>query len=91
MKNKMQLIFKIVLLTFLSLLWFVLIQAVYEMMTKPYLQNDFPIIKGALAVYFLGIILLIISILIFALLIPAFRKLRLIYIDSKKIINTEKK
>lgn len=79
MKNKSILILlKIVLLTFLSLVWFVLIQGEYEMITKPELQNDFPIIKGVFAVYFLGVILLIISVLIFILLIPALKKLKII-------------
>lgn len=66
--NKNSLIIKIVISVFLSLLWFVLIQAEYEMITKPNLQNDFPIIKGISAVYFLGFILLIIGILIIMLL-----------------------
>ncbi len=65
--NKILLIIKIVILIFLSLVWFVLVQAEYEMITKPYLQNDFPIIKGISAVYFLGFILLIIGVLIIIL------------------------
>ncbi len=61
MKNKLVIFIKLVLLAFFSLIWFVLIQAEYEMITKPELQNDFPIIKGIYAIYFLGFILLIIS------------------------------
>ncbi len=68
MKNKLLFIIKLVLLAFFSFLWFVLIQGEYEMITKPQLQNDFPIIKGASAVYFLGFILLLISIMITYLL-----------------------
>jgi len=69
MKNKLLIFIKLVLLAFFSLLWFVLVQAEYEIITKPELQNDFPIIKGISAVYFLGFILLIISVII-ALLLP---------------------
>lgn len=80
MKNKIKLIIKIILLAFLSLLWFLFIQAEYEMVTKPQLQNEFPIIKGTYAVYFLGIILLIISLLIFFLLYSTLKKLKFINI-----------
>jgi len=59
MKNKLLIFIKLVLLVIFSFLWFVLIQGEYEMITKPELQNDFPIIKGVGAVYFLGFILLI--------------------------------
>jgi hypothetical protein len=57
MNNKIIVSSKIILLTFFSLLWFVLIQGEYEMITKPYLRNAFPGIKGIYAVYFLSIIL----------------------------------
>ncbi len=73
-------ILKIVSLTFLSFVWFVFIQAEYEMITKPELQNDFPIIKGAGAVYLLGFVLLIIGLLILYLLFLMVKKL-------KKIVN----
>lgn len=66
--NKDLSIIKIVILIILSLVWFVLVQGEYEMITKPNLQNEFPIIKGIYAVYFLGFILLIIGILIIMLL-----------------------
>jgi len=46
-------------------MWHILVQAMYEMITKPVLQNYFPIIKGIHAVYFLGAILLIPGIAIF--------------------------
>lgn len=68
MKNKLKIISKLVLLAFFSLMWFFLIQGEYEMITKPELQNDFPIIKGVYAVYTLGFILLIISFIIIFLL-----------------------
>jgi len=68
MKNKLLFTIKLVLLVFFSLMWFILIQAEYEMITKPELQNDFPIIKGVYAVYFLGFILLITSVIIIFLL-----------------------
>jgi len=73
-KNKITLISKTVLLAVLSLVWFVFIQAEYEMVTKPMLQNDFPVIKGVYAVYFLGIILLILSTLIIFLLFSIVKK-----------------
>jgi len=68
MKNKLITTVKLVLLAFFSFTWFILIQAEYEMIIKPELQNDFPIIKGIYAVYFLGFILLIISAIIIFLL-----------------------
>ncbi len=68
MENRLLFIIKLALLAFFSFLWFILIQAEYEMITKPQLQNDFPIIKGVYAVYFLGFILLIISVIIVSLL-----------------------
>jgi len=61
MKNRLIIIIRLVLLAFFSLMWFILIQAEYEMITKPELQNDFPIIKGIYAVYLIGFILLILS------------------------------
>jgi len=75
MKNKLLIIIKLVVLAFFSLMWFILIQTEYEMITKPELQNDFPIIKGVYAVYFLGFILLIISGIIVSLL-PFFKKIK---------------
>lgn len=68
MKNKFLILIKLVFLALFSLVWFVLIQGEYEMITKPELQNDFPIIKGVYAVYFLGLILLVISVIIAYLL-----------------------
>jgi len=76
MRKKLITFLKIITLAFLSFLWFLLIQGEYEMITKPWLQNDFPIIKGPSAVYFLGTVILIISILIFILLNPVFKKLK---------------
>ena len=68
MKNKHFTIIKLFLIALFSLMWFILIQAMYEMITKPELQNDFPIIKGIYAVYFLGVILLILGIVIIFLI-----------------------
>jgi len=48
--------------------WFIFIQVEYEIITKPELQNDFPIIKGIYAVLFVGIFLLFLSIIIISLL-----------------------
>jgi len=59
---------KLILLAFFSLVWFILIQAEYEMITIPKLQNDFPIIKGIHAVYFIGFLLLLLSVVIVFLL-----------------------
>ena len=64
MEKKLLIFIKLVLLGFFSLLWFFLIQAEYEVITKPELQNEFPIIKGVGTVYFLGLILLVISVII---------------------------
>ena len=68
MKNKFKIFIKLVLLIFFSLIWFFLIQAEYEMITKPELQNDFPMVKGIYAVLFLGFIILILSAIIVFLL-----------------------
>jgi hypothetical protein len=68
MKNKVIIIAKLILSVFLSLLWFLLVQAEYEMITKPLLQNDFPVIKGVAAIWFLGLILLILGAAIIFLL-----------------------
>ncbi|MFH0863659.1 MAG: hypothetical protein V1858_01010 [Candidatus Gottesmanbacteria bacterium] len=66
--KKILLFIKIIFLAFFSIMWFVLIQGEYEMVTKPELQKDFPGIKGVNAVYFLGFILLLLSIIIVYLL-----------------------
>lgn len=68
MKNKIIIIAKLILSVFLFLIWFVFIQGEYEMIVKPELQNDFPVIKGVYAVYFTGFILLIITAVILYLL-----------------------
>jgi hypothetical protein len=83
MKNKFLLTIKIIFLAFLSLLWLLFIQAEYEMITKPNLSYDFPIIKGPLAVYFLGILLLIISVLIFLLLISILKNIKITHLKNK--------
>lgn len=61
MKNNIVFLIKLSLLLCLSFLWFMLAQGEYEMIVKPELQNDFPIIKGIYAVYVLGLILLVIG------------------------------
>lgn len=81
-KNKIKLVSKFILLAFLSLFWFIFIQVEYEILTKPKLQDEFPIIKGAYAVYFTGIILLIFSVLIFFLLTPTLKKLKSLHIKK---------
>lgn len=68
MKSKFIISIKTILLIFFSLIVFVLIQAEYEMITKPVLQNKFPIIKGSGAVLFLGFILLILGVIILLLI-----------------------
>ena len=73
MKNKILITIKFVLALFLVLIWFLLIQAEYEMISKPWLQNDFPFIKGIYAVLFLGFIVLAISVIIFLLTRNIFR------------------
>lgn len=64
MKSKLILVAKLALLLLFTLMWFILIQAEYEILTKPELRNDVPIIKGLAAVYFFGFVLLIISVII---------------------------
>lgn len=83
MKNKIILIVKLTLLAFLSLFWFVFIQVEYEIITKPYLQNDYPIIKTTHAVYSLGIVLLIVSVLIFLLLIPILKNIKVTRLNNR--------
>lgn len=61
MKNKFIFFAKLGLALLLTLMGFILVQGEYEMITKPELQNDFPIIKGIYAVYSLGLILLAIG------------------------------
>jgi len=68
MKSKIMVIAKLVLSIFLFLVWFLLVQGEYEMITKPELQNDFPIVKGIYAVYLTGFVLLVIAAAIFLLL-----------------------
>ncbi len=77
MKNKVLIFIKLAFLAFFSLLWFLLVQGEYEMITKPYLQNDFPIIKGILAVYFLGFVLLITGVIIGFLLYSIKKSLKI--------------
>lgn len=68
MTKKLSIILKLILAAVFALVWFVLVQAEYEIITKPELQNDFPIIKGIYAVCFLGFVLLAIAAAIIALL-----------------------
>ncbi|OGZ33660.1 MAG: hypothetical protein A2Y98_01870 [Candidatus Portnoybacteria bacterium RBG_19FT_COMBO_36_7] len=83
MKKNFKIFIKLVLLAFFSLLWFVFIQAEYEIITKPDLRNDIPILErilgenfnGILTVYLLGFVLLAISAIIIYLLY-SFKKLK---------------
>ena len=76
MKNKLKIFIKLVLLAFFSLVWFILIQAEYEIITKPDLRNEVPILQrflgenfnGILTVYLFGFILLALSAIILYLL-----------------------
>jgi len=68
MKKKWIIILKSALITLFSLAWFIFIQVEYEIITKPELQNDFPIIKGIAAVYFMGFVLLGLAVAIIFLL-----------------------
>ena len=68
MKSKIRVIAKLILSALLFLVWFFLIQGEYEMITKPELQNDFPIVKGVYAVYLTGFALLVIAVAISLLL-----------------------
>ena len=68
MKSKITVITKLILSVFLFLVWPFLTQGEYEMIMKPELQNDFPIVKGVYAVYLTGFVLLFITAAIFLLL-----------------------
>lgn len=59
-KNKIINVIKIISVVILSLMFFVLIQSEYEMITRPELVNDYPWIASYHAVYILGFILVII-------------------------------
>ena len=76
MKNKLLIFIRLVFLAFFSLIWFLLVQAEYEIITKPELQNDFPIIKGAGAIYLLGFILLAMGIIVAYLLFLIIRSIK---------------
>jgi len=67
-------------LIFFLLVWFVLIQAEYEVITKPELRDEIPLVPGIWGVYFLGFIVLILSLII----------LYLFYILIKKFKNSNK-
>jgi len=60
MKNTLGIVLKSIAAVFLFLLWFVFIQSEYEMITKPELRSEFPIIKGTAAVTVFGLITLIV-------------------------------
>lgn len=64
MKKILLLIFKIVIILFLGFVWLFILQGEYEIITKPYLRNEFPVIHGAGAVVILAIVLIIIAIAI---------------------------
>jgi len=68
MKNKLIIILKLVLAGFFAFTWFILIQAEYEIITKPELAKDFAIISGTRLVLFFGFVLLFLSAAIIGLL-----------------------
>jgi len=74
MKKILLLIFKIVIILFLGMVWFFLLQGEYEIITKPYLRNEFPVIHGAGAVVVLAIVLIIIAIAIVTTILSIFRE-----------------
>jgi hypothetical protein len=76
MKIQPRTILKLAPLVMLSLLWFVLVQAEYEIITKPELRRDFPVVQGLTAVYVLGFILLIISVVILYPLMSVIKELK---------------
>lgn len=78
MKNKVMLIFRVVLLGLLCLFWFIFIQVEYEIITKPYLLDDFPDLKRMGGAYLFGIVVLVASLLIIYLIYPALRRLKVI-------------
>jgi len=67
-KIKLKTLIKLVLATVFSLVWFILVQAEYEIITKPELAKDFAIISGTYLVIFFGFVLLIIAAAVIALL-----------------------
>jgi len=67
---------KILVTIILFLIWFIFIQAEFEMVTKPELQTEFPIIHGWGAVCVFGSIILLISISFAIMLISTLRDLR---------------
>ncbi len=68
MVKKLAIIIRSVLVLLLAFAWFIFAQAEYEMITKPELQNDFPVVKGIHAVGFMGFILLVLAITVIFLL-----------------------
>lgn len=68
MGNKLKTIFKLILAAGFSLIWFVLVQAEYEIITKPELAKNFAIINGIWLVIFFGFVLFFIAAAIVALL-----------------------
>jgi len=84
MKNKIIIIVKLILTAFFSLVWFIFIQVEYELVTKPELQNDFPIAKGIFTVYLTGFIVLV-SIVIILFLLYSIKKSTLQSKNKKEI------
>jgi hypothetical protein len=64
MKLTLPTIFKLILTAILTLIWFVLIQAEYEIITKPELRDECPVFQGFGAVLFGGFIILVLSVII---------------------------
>jgi tryptophan-rich sensory protein len=61
-------IFKLLLAGIFAFVWFILVQAEYEIITKPHLAKDFAIISGIWLVIFFAIVLIAIAAAIIALL-----------------------
>ncbi|OGZ31955.1 MAG: hypothetical protein A2V69_03545 [Candidatus Portnoybacteria bacterium RBG_13_40_8] len=68
MKINFKTILKLILATVFALVWFILVQAEYEIITKPELAKDFAIISGIWLVIFFGFVLLSIAAAIIGLL-----------------------
>lgn len=81
MKNKVAFITKLGLILLLSFVWLMLAQGEYEMIIKPELQNDFPLIKGISAVYVLGFILLVIG----AGIVYLLYSIKIYYLSRRKV------
>lgn len=76
---------KISLLLFSSLVWFVLVQAEYEVVTKPYLRDDISWIDEDLIVYLFGLILIILAFIIIFLIYLLKREIKWLIDRIRKV------